>query len=276
MTPEARIYDLLLDNADYPLRCEPPERTIVICSQQRSGTTLLSEAIYFAGGLGCPLEYFHTGFRVGLERRWRTTDFGSYRTNVHERRTDTTGVFSLKLFWRDVVALVRELAPAEFSELHAASTQIPALSHRRIFAVISQTIPNPFFVYLTRRDEVRQAVSHYIAGATQRWRRFSTGDPREDARAEYSFAKILLGLGFVQNRNRQWFNFFHANDLQYYSMVYEDLAENYQATLHDFFHALDRPDARIVPPRLHKQADATSEEFLERFMVDFHRQARGR
>ena len=274
MGPVPELYDLLLDSADYPRRWGAPERTIVICSQQRSGTTLLSEAMYFTGGVGCPVEYFHAGFRPCLERRWQTTGFAPYCACVHAHRTDTTGVFSLKYFWRDIVDLARELAPAEFGELRLASTQINAMSHRRIFALISQTMPNPFFVFLTRRDEVLQAISYYVARGTGRWRRFS-GRAHPGACPEYSFEKILVYLGFVQNCNRQWLNFFRANDLPFYPMVYEDLAQDYEATLREFFRAVGRPEARIVPPRLHKQADATSEEFFERFMADFRRQVRG-
>lgn len=276
MSPGARIYDLVLGSADYPRQCGLPERTIVICSQPRSGTTLLSEAMYFAGGLGCPVEYFHSAFRLGFEQRWRTTDFGSYCTCVHEHRTDTTGVFSLKLFWLDVVGLVRELGPEEFSDLRVTSTQITPSSQRRMFALISQMVPNPFFVFLTRRDEVRQAISYYIAGETKRWRRFSDRPGANSAGPDYSFDKILGNLGFIQNCNKQWLGFFHANGLKYFPMVYEDLAQDYEATIRKLFLALDRPDARVVSPRLHKQADATSEQFFERFMLDFGRRVPGR
>lgn len=39
-------------------------RTILLRSEQRSGSTLLGDALSFAGGLGCPLDYVHAGFRL--------------------------------------------------------------------------------------------------------------------------------------------------------------------------------------------------------------------
>ena len=191
--------------------------------------------MYFAGGLGCPLEYFHPGFRVGLQQRWEARDFRSYCAAVHEHRTDPSGVFSLKYFWLDLVGVARELEPVEFAELRPTSTQTSPATHRQLHAVLSQTMPNPFFVFLTRRDDVRQAVSFYIAGMTKRWRQFANRAGRYGAPPVYSFDQILANLGVVQNCNRQWLNFFHANGLQYYPMIYEDLAQDYEATLRKFF-----------------------------------------
>ena len=57
--PSASPYDLTLAGADCPRWDGPPRRSILICSHPRSGSTLLGEAIRFAGGLGCPLEYLH-------------------------------------------------------------------------------------------------------------------------------------------------------------------------------------------------------------------------
>lgn len=276
MSTRNRKYDLVLAAADYPSRPVPPKQTIVICSQQRSGSTLLGEAIYFAGGLGCPLEYFHGGFRPSFEARWGTRDFLSYLAKVREYRTDTTGVFSLKLFWVDVLDLAGELSPSEFSRLRLKSTLISIAQHRQIYSTISQTIPNPFFVFLRRRDEMRQAISLHIAAETRLWRKLPDTVGDKGAVAEYSFDKIVRHMAVIQNSNKQWIDFFRANDLSCYPMFYEDLAADYTATLRKLFLALGRSDAPIVPPRLTKQADAVSERFLERFMLEFRQEARGK
>lgn len=234
---------------------------------------MLGEAIYFARGLGCPLEYFHGGFRPAFEARWQSTDFASYLASVHRHRTDPTGVFSVKLFWLDVVGLARELAPKEFDHLRWTSTQISLAEHRRIFDVVSQAIPNPTFVFLFRRDDVRQAVSLHVAGETKTWRRLPAAGPGPaEASPGYSFHRIVRYLASIQNCNRQWLKFFRANGLHYIPLAYEDLAEDYEATLRELFLGLDMPEAPIVPPRLHKQADATSEKILEKFLMDFRRE----
>ena len=50
-------YDLASAAHDYPIWEGLPRRTVLLCTHPRSGSTLLGEALYFAGGLGCPLEY---------------------------------------------------------------------------------------------------------------------------------------------------------------------------------------------------------------------------
>ena len=88
MTPgnpkQPRVYDLVTAVANYQEWQGRPSRSVLICTQQRSGSTLLGEAIYFGGGLGCPLEYFHVGFRPGFEARWASKTFRDY-TNLAER-----------------------------------------------------------------------------------------------------------------------------------------------------------------------------------------------
>lgn len=270
---ESRSYDLVL--ANYPEWQGEPARSLVICTQQRAGSTLLGEAIYFAGGLGCPVEYFHIGFRPGFERRWKLTGLRDYVATLHRLRTDPSGTFAVKLFWRDLLSVAREMElegfgpVCELGSLQEVQRLSPEM-HRQMFeAVFSSFIPRPVFVLLTRRDTVRQAVSLTIASQTRAWRKFGHDDGRGELRAEYSFDQIVRNLAGIQRWNADWVEFFRLNGLQYYEIVYEDLWQDYEATLRTFFAAVGRPDAPVVPPRLHKQADAQSEDFVRRFLADF-------
>lgn len=272
-----RYYDLTLESADYPAWRGQPHRTLIICTLMRSGSTLLGEAIYFAGGLGCPLEYFHQGFRPQFEARWKSADFQAYVSTLHRLRTDPSGIFSVKLFWHDVLQMICERAPGVFDALVGAPPPlVSADDHRRLYEVIRAIFPNPTFVFLTRRDELRQAVSNYVAEQTRRWRKFSP--PARDPglpQIAYSFDDIFrLHVG-NRRRSENWESFFRANDLPYYKIVYEDLALDYEGTLRKFFTAIGRPDAPIVPPRLRKQADARSEALLQKFLAEFRQRARG-
>src|SRR5262249_3954211 len=78
--PDARrpSYDLATERGDYPDRDGPPNRTLLVCCHPRSGSTLLGEAIFTAGGLGCPLEYLHRGFRPAFAARWKTPDLDAF------------------------------------------------------------------------------------------------------------------------------------------------------------------------------------------------------
>jgi len=272
-----RRYDLTSAAADYAPWQGAPLRTLVICTQQRSGSTLLGEAMYFAGGMGCPLEYFHSGFRPDFEARFQPADIHAYAATLHELRTDTSGVFSVKLFWQDAIDLVREIAPSEFHwRRNGHAMQLDPDAHRRIFAILANLVPNPTLVFLRRRDTIRQAVSLFMAGRSRQWRQLSPGKG-SGARATvaYDFHRIFRFLSTIQRTNTHWTNFFGANGLAHYEMVYEDLESDYQGTLRRFFDALGRQDAAIAAPRLHKQSDIHSEEQLQRFLSEFrHRSGR--
>lgn len=269
-----RSYDLTTATADYPPWPGPPQRSLVICTQQRSGSTLLGEAIYFAKGLGCPLEYFHPGF---ILERWRAPNITEYAGTVHRLRTDPSGVFSIKLFWRDVVSLVRELTPTPpFALKWPNPRQTDESVYRWIFATIGWLTPAPTFIFLKRRDEVRQAISISVAGQTRIWRRFSPLDtPRSTPPPKYDFDDIVWSLAQIQNGNAHWSNFFRANKLPFYEIDYEDLASDYDGTLRKFFAAIGRADAPIVPPRMQKQADDLSENSMRQFMAEFRARSRG-
>lgn len=272
-----RLYDLTSAAADYSAWQGAPLRTLIICTQQRSGSTLLGEAMYFAGGMGCPLEYFHSGFRPDFEARFQPADIHSYTAKLHEFRTDKSGVFSVKLFWQDITDLVREIAPAEFHwRRDGHSLQLDPDVHCRIFETLANLVPNPTFVFLRRRDTIRQAVSLFIAGRTRQWRQLSPSKGSGvRATVSYDFGKIFRILSTIQRTNTHWTNFFRANGLVHYEMVYEDLESDYQGTLRRFFDAIGWQNVSIAAPRLRKQSDIHSEELLQRFLTEF-RQRSGR
>jgi len=271
----ARHYDLTLEKADCPPWDGPPRQSLLICTLLRSGSTLLGEAVHFAGGLGCPLEYFHRGFRPGFEERWKTNGLEAYAAAVHRHRTAPSGVFSVKLFWHDMMDMLRESAPGAFDRLlGAAPERLSAEDHRKILDTLRPYFPNPSVVYLTRRDELRQAISNFIASRTRNWRKFST--PRragESGEIEFSFDEIFQLYAAKQRSNKLWTDFFAANALSIHRIFYEDLDADYEGTLRALFSAIGRPDAPIPPPRLRKQADARSDALVEQFLAEFRRRA---
>jgi LPS sulfotransferase NodH len=265
------VYDLFTEVANYPQWTGHPKRTILICTQQRSGSTLLAEAMYFAGGLGCALEYFHRGFRPAFESSWATTTMNDYRDALYKFRTDPTGTLSVKLFWLDVMDLLRKRDGSTFD--HLARAQAPFIvndAYRQTMTVLSELFPNPIFVLLTRRDHMRQAVSLSIAAQSRHWRWFA-GTPKRKSVQEpnYQFNHIMRYVAEIQRNNRHWNKFFDANGIIPFRIVYEDLASDYGGTLARTFAYLGRPDAAIPPPRLNKQADQRSDAFCARFLAEF-------
>ena len=269
-----RVYDLSTAAADFAERDGLPDRTILICTQRRSGSTLLGEAFYFAGGLGCPLEYFNQGFQPSFERRWQSSDIRNYIADLHRLRTDPSGVFSIKLFWNDLAALATALTFRDIdSALGSGASQTADETYRDIFAAVEHCFPNPTFVFLTRRDMVRQAVSLAVASQTSVWRQLSRY--RSSPRPIFDFDEIVQNLARIQGDNLHWEKFFRAVQLPHVNIVYEDISGDYDQTIRRLFDALGRPDAPIVRPRLERQANDISESLREEFLSEFRQRTRG-
>ena len=252
-------YDLATAAADYPARTGAPDRTVVICSHPRSGSTLLGEAIHAAGGLGCPLEYLHRGFRPAFAERWGAHDLAAYVRAVHRHRTDPSGVFSLKLFWRDIEDVVAE-------------ARGPEADPNRILDALGPILPNPTFVYLTRTDRVRQAVSAFIAGETSTFRVLtSVADPLPPV--AYDYDAILRQLAAADYSRARWEAFFAATGSEPYRVSYEQLVADFAGTASAVLAWLGRP-VDPSPPRLQRQATARSEQFVLRFLTDDQRRGR--
>jgi LPS sulfotransferase NodH len=272
---EARrgAYDLAKTSADFPEWQGLPSRSLVVCTQMRSGSTLLGEGLYFAGGLGCPLEYFNPGFRERFERSWGAEEIGAYVKLAHRFRTDPSGVFSVKLFWQDLVGLSRELKiETQFGLERVVPARVDDAVYRRLYRDLEAVCLDPVFIFLLRTQEVRQAVSTHVAAETGWWRQFHPPNDLPDPR--YNFGKIAYRLAQIQANNRHWRNFFRVNQLEYHSVTYEELSDNYEARLSLLLADLGRADAAIRAPRLQKQSDDASEALLGQFLAEFRQRTR--
>ena len=267
MPDDTRLYDLSLGENDFAAWHGPPRRSLLICSHPRSGSTLLGEAIHFAGGLGCPLEYLHRGFRPTLAERWGTPDLGGYVAAMHRWRTDPSGTFSIKLFWQDVEEIAHEQAPDRFPPPHTLSPDdADDATYRAYHALLADILPMPRFVLLERRDVVRQAVSAMIASQTGLWRAIP-GVGHSEARgvADYDYDRILALVSFGRDSADHWTRYFRAIGVQPSRVVYEDLVRDYAATVGALLAELGRP-GEAPPQRMRRQSDAIGEAMVLRFL----------
>ena len=265
--PPPRPYDLTLGDHDYSGGPDEPRRTLLICTHPRSGSTLLGEALYFAGNLGCPLEYFHLGFRPGLAERWGVQKLSDYIRAVYRFRTDPTVVLSVKLFWGDIEALVAELDPkrfSDFAEHHAV--EITPETYREIAKLLESIFPNPSFIHLERNDRVLQAVSGLTATQTGLCRMVpSTGPQSAKSTPEYDFAVIDALIGYSDYCHKHWRNFFNAAGVSPISLSYEALVADYEGSMRQILDTLGS-GASIAPVRLQRQSDGINEAFVLQYL----------
>ena len=260
-------YDLTLAEHDYPTWDGRPTRTILLCSEPRSGSTLLGEALYFAGGLGCPLEYFHAGFRPDFVARWGTDDAETYLRAVHRHRTGPNGTFSAKLFWRDVLDL---LAERDFMLRDELATSAPEATdpdlYRRAAATLAPLFDDATFIHLKRLDRVRGAVSGDLAAQTGLWRAIpGVGEHEPLTDPVFDFDRIATHIANTACAHAHWANLFAAIGAAPVALNYEALTRDYVGTVGTVLRALGS-DAAAPAPRMQRQSDRRSEDFALRYL----------
>lgn len=274
----AAPYDLASAAHDYPDWSGPPTRTILVCAHPRSGSTLLGEAIYFAGGLGCPLEYFHAGFRPSFARRWQAPDLASLSAAVRRHRTAPGGTMAVKLFWRDLEDIAGEIDPGFRSAGPIAPADAGPDYYAALARHITQLFPNPVFVHLWREDRLRQAISGIIATETNRWRLIpgTAAAPEADSAPPdatpaagdpiaFDVERIERMIAFSDYCHGHFRNLFAAMGVAPFGLSYEALTRDYAASVGRVLAHLGSASPAMAP-RMRRQSDAASEALVLRYL----------
>jgi len=250
-----------------------PKTSFFICHTLRCGSTLLCDALSSTGIAGHAEEYFpertHAGdawVATGAALRdpdtwrcdWTSTPFEQCLDRVLSSGTTPNGVFASKVKWFNMPYLSETLGvPPERIGLSLADH-------------LEGLFPNLRYVWVTRRDKVRQAVSLVKAKQSAQWKAMSA-QPQPCDPAEYNFHVVDLALRRIVHEECLWEEYFTRAGVTPFTVVYEDLVRNYESTVRGLLDHLEigLPREYLFPvPRLHKQADAVSEEWVERYRRD--------
>jgi LPS sulfotransferase NodH len=261
----------LLDPRNGPSFDLPPPgaaaRTYVVASLPRSGSTLLCNALWDTGQAGAPKEYlnpmqirdlelrlspalFHrlvhvplVGPAVALAGRGRWTDarLAGYLARVRARRTGPNGWFGLKIHWH------------HFERWFVRPGRDPLVWLEPVR-----------WVFVTRGDHVRQAVSWAKAERTNQWAAwqrpwFPPLLSRRDVEVKHD--AIVRG-------ESAWEGWFARAGIAPLRVTYEDLVGRWDDTVRDVLRFLDTrvaPDLPLPRPSLTPQADAHTERWVARF-----------
>jgi hypothetical protein len=128
---------------------------------------------------------------------------------------------------------------------------------------------------LTRREKARQAISFVLASRRDEWWSIAgatVGEPRKSGPSvgaddfdPYVTARMERVL---TDSDSKWQFFFQENKINPLVIHYEDLAASYAGTIISVLKWLDISGADTVsvpPPRLRRQSDANTEEWLARY-----------
>jgi len=179
--------------------------------------------------------------------------------------TNQDGLFGAKMMW------------THFEELLRSLRAIPGFRSLGEIEVLRSVFPEPVFLFLTRRDKLRQAISFYRAQTSRVWHRDDGGRlyvTRQPARVdpEYDYARIRAARETIRRAEEGWRDFFVRNGIQPMEMSYEDTCENLPLVVGRILERLGHrvQDERLARARSKyvKLADPRTEEWVERFRVD--------
>jgi trehalose 2-sulfotransferase len=232
-----------------------PRTTYLIFFTPRSGSYLLCEALTSSRLAGFPGEYFGRDQSERLGKLWQVSSQAAYIERLFRERATGNGVFGAKVTWR------------HFGYFIARSRGIGHCRDLLPAAVTSALLPNLHYVWLTRQDKLRQAISYAKALQTDVWS--GTGPAgRERPVAQYDSESIRALLRRTREDEARIASYFSENNIEPLVVVYEEFTSRYQETCAEILNYLQVDGAerlQLQSPRLVKQADAQTEEWVHRY-----------
>ena len=223
-----------------------PRISYLVCSIPRSGSNLLCDLLSATGVAGAPTELFHPDYMRMLKQRWdvEVETPEQYVGQLLARKTSPNGVFGAKAHWGQYQPFFEDTDPR-----HA--------------------LPNMQAIFVTRRDQLRQAVSWVRALQTLRWQ--SIQSERPERPAEFDPEHITRKLRRIGREEDAWEALFDRYGIEPHRVVYEDLVADQSRVVRgvlEFIGVEPPADLQGATPRLERQADALSEQWVERYLAE--------
>jgi trehalose 2-sulfotransferase len=236
-----------------------------ITTSPRTGGFLLAEALESTRIAGRPREYFDRVFQQNWCETLAVASDAEYFEKALAAGTTPNGVFGAKVLWHQFEHLLVKLRLIQGNGL----SDLELL--RRTFAELR-------YVFLTRRDKVLQAVSYDRAIRSGVWWSISANADQQTSAPPstppsvpappFAFEKIDDWVTRLTEFESNWRRHFKRMGVEPFEVAYEDLVESYESTVQAILRYLNLPisEAReVAPPRLRKQADEVTEEWVQRY-----------
>jgi LPS sulfotransferase NodH len=247
----------------------------VLCATPRSGSTLLCDLLAATGVAGAPDSFFMDDVDPFWARQWGLPDpegqdesdhAAAFLAAVLTAGRGLTPIFGLRLMHhnlRDLLAMTDRAYPGLSSD------------SARLRAAFGDVL----FVHLARRDRLAQAVSLVKAEQTGLWHIAPDGSEVERLAPPrppvYDFDRIAATLADLEAQDAGWTAWFAAQGITPLRLWYEDLSADPADAVVQICRALgtSAPDVRRIAPGVGKLADATSADWIRRFLEDAAAQA---
>lgn len=247
-----------------------PERTYLVATTPRTGSTWLCDALRDTGRLGAPFEYFNTvafarfADRIGVPRPRPRARVLQLRNRMHHQplgRQLTT--------WRTPASMrsyVRWLQAHRVSANGTFGSKLHRDEQQRVLAStgldVFDLVGARRVVWLRRHDRTRQAISLYRARATNRWH--TTDGPTGRPQPAFDADAIRTTVAELTAEDDEWAEELARRRLPVHQIHYEDLTTDRDAVLSACFSFLGCPGTPVPAPTLGKVSDDTTDDWVER------------
>jgi LPS sulfotransferase NodH len=263
-------------------------RSYLVCATQRSGSTLLCELLKDTGVAGRPEEYFEAMRNTGVPPHPRdflngvaptglgirddprpaaapaysslagVVDYRQHLDRTFALGTTPNGVFGAKLMFN------------QLDELQALAGGLPEFRGVEVHALLERLFTRPRFIWISRRDTVRQAVSMWKALQSRRWRAADAEAEKRPA-PEYRFDAIDHLVRRFEAEEHGWQRFFHAHRAEPLRLRYEDdLERDPDGTVRRVLGwvGVNAPAGWRAGEPTRRQADTASDEWVDAYHRD--------
>jgi LPS sulfotransferase NodH len=242
-----------------------PALSYLICCAERTGSTLLGNALIGTGIAGCPRSYFNRAahFNPRYQRiLGNAKDDDKYLDRVIVAATTPNGVFAAKIHWEHFLNFVVKVDQS----LPAPDRTVPTSVSERL----RLRFPDMRYIWLTRRNTIARAISHYRAKKTGRWQvdaRWVTDDTGGGGEPDFDFDSIDAFVRTGEVEDAHWRQFFQESDISPLELVCEDLVQDLEGTVRRVLGFLGVPaeNLKVTPPNLRQQADNSSRAWEARY-----------
>jgi trehalose 2-sulfotransferase len=226
-----------------------PLKNYLICFGERSGSTMLISLLRKTNVMGRPDEFINPR---GVMQRYvglcGARDIDGYFSYLRAQWSTSNGVFGMKTAFLDFAPVLNEdLVDYLLSPVH--------------------------YIYLTRQDILRQAVSLALAKATGIWYASAKAGPPVATTEPDLDEKLVLGMIDKLKRDRDnWERFFASRNVDPLRITYEELVQNPSDVIMSIASYVDvelDPAAIPVESEYRQQANTTNEKWVNA-MRDSH------
>jgi LPS sulfotransferase NodH len=235
------------------------KRTYIICATQRSGSTLLCSLLSNTNLAGRPKEFLISTLEAAEVDP--STDLISVIQSELTKRASDNGVSGVKLMQNHFDILLRELRKIYLD---------PALSE---IDLVNKVFPNVSFIFITREDKLRQAVSLSRAEHTSAWEKHHSGQAKRPSwLTQVTPFYLKTALQRVKDREQYWHDFFARYPHNVWQISYETLVKTQPESLLkclDYLGLEAQPDTPLGQTTLKKQADVFTEFLIGYYHLYF-------